>query len=144
MKIFFLSRADADFQIKRFLDAIYFVIQTVITTGFGDIVPTTTGGQVFAILYNTFGILSFAIVVVFIRNTALDSMETTYKERERVILTRVKTDGFRRTLTGFFGMSVGTDDSHSEHSEKGAMDKDYEEAVMELKEERRREFRGQV
>lgn len=83
-------------------------------------------------------------MVVFIRNTALDSMETTYKERERVLLSRVKTDGFRRTFTGFFGLSVSTDDTESRHTEKSVMDKDYEEAVMELRGERSRESRASV
>ncbi|MGD1118033.1 MAG: potassium channel family protein [Dehalococcoidales bacterium] len=42
-----------------FLDAFYFTITTISTVGYGDILPTTAGAKVFAIIIIIFGIGSF-------------------------------------------------------------------------------------
>lgn len=103
-------------------------------------------------------------------------MESTYKEREKVIFRRVKTQGLRRTVTELFSGSLtqvgglrklicGGPSRTGEREEEVEMDgggipvlKDrkqgahnqatderrYEEAVVELQDERDREFRAQV
>jgi voltage-gated potassium channel len=42
-----------------FLDALYFTIVTISTIGYGDILPTTTGAKIFALIIIIFGIGSF-------------------------------------------------------------------------------------
>jgi hypothetical protein len=42
-----------------FLDAFYFTITTISTVGYGDILPTTAGAKIFAIIIIIFGIGSF-------------------------------------------------------------------------------------
>lgn len=44
------------------LDSIYFVVITLTTLGYGDIVPVTSAGKIFTIFYSFFGI-AFAFYV---------------------------------------------------------------------------------
>ncbi|GAA5918909.1 hypothetical protein JCM1841_006674 [Sporobolomyces salmonicolor] len=74
----------------NYLNAIYFSLQTAITTGFGDITPSSTGSRIFAIFWNSLGILSFALLVAFTRATALEAMQEEYKTKERLILARLR------------------------------------------------------
>ncbi|SGY93202.1 BQ5605_C037g11577 [Microbotryum silenes-dioicae] len=85
---------------SSFLDSIYFIIQTITTTGFGDLVPKTTASRIFSIFYDTWGILSFAVVVAFVRSTALEAMQTQYKKREKIILQRIQGQRLERIRTG--------------------------------------------
>lgn len=103
-------------------------------------------------------------------------MESTYKEREKIILRRVKTQGLRKTVTGLFNESfpqVGGlrkllcggssrageqeeelkidgeggpkgDEGKKEPEDEENDEQSYQEAVVELKDERAREFRAQV
>ena len=48
---------------RTFLDAIYFVIMTMTTIGYGDIVPTTEIGKIFAILFAFSGVPIFVGIV---------------------------------------------------------------------------------
>ncbi|SCV72037.1 BQ2448_4731 [Microbotryum intermedium] len=84
---------------NSFLDSIYFVIQTITTTGFGDLVPKTMASRIFSIFYDTWGILSFAVVVAFVRSTALEAMQNQYKAREKVILQRIQGQRLERIRT---------------------------------------------
>ncbi|GAA5874174.1 hypothetical protein JCM1840_000375 [Sporobolomyces johnsonii] len=74
----------------NYLNAIYFSLQTAITTGFGDITPSSTGSRVFAIFWDSLGILAFALLVAFTRATALEAMQEEYKTKERLILARLR------------------------------------------------------
>lgn len=113
----------------NFLDALYFSIQCLITTGFGDIVPTSTGARIFMILYFVPGILSFAILICFTRSVALEALEDGFKARERSILKSLK----RRKA----GEQAKTRDEKLVASS-------YEEAIVKLSKERNRDFRSQV
>ncbi|GAA5863027.1 hypothetical protein JCM8547_003660 [Rhodosporidiobolus lusitaniae] len=154
----------------NYLDALYFSIQSLITTGFGDITPDTTGAQVFAIFFNTVGIVAFAIVVAFVRATALEAMQEEYKSQERAVVDhlRDKRPSFiSRLLTvascGLYHSHAQQEEEQDEAEEdrqrrerrdshRGEQEKDaaecehieYEEAIVELKRERNREFRSEA
>ncbi|GAA6059810.1 hypothetical protein JCM10212_003705 [Sporobolomyces blumeae] len=74
-----------------YLDATYFTIQCMITTGFGDVAPTSVGARVFFLIFMVGGILNFAILVAFVRSTALEAIKNRYMNREKEALRRLKT-----------------------------------------------------
>lgn len=41
-----------------YLDALYFVVVTVTTIGYGDLVPVTSAGKIFTMFFSFFGIAS--------------------------------------------------------------------------------------
>jgi voltage-gated potassium channel len=45
------------------LDALYFAVATLSTTGYGDLTPTTNGGKIFTIVYIAIGVGVFAALV---------------------------------------------------------------------------------
>ncbi|GAA5925253.1 potassium channel family protein [Sporobolomyces koalae] len=113
----------------NYLDALYFVIQCLITTGFGDIVPTSVGARIVMILFFIFGILQFAILICFTRATALEALQDRFKARERSILKSLS----RRKK----GMpKVNRDEKLVVLS--------YEDAIVKLQKERNRDFRSQL
>ncbi|BGP48693.1 Potassium channel [Rhodotorula kratochvilovae] len=73
-----------------YLDTVYFCIQSLLTVGFGDIVPDTTGAQIFSLFFNTVGILTFALLVAFTRETALEAIQNEYKSQEQILLSRLR------------------------------------------------------
>lgn len=46
-----------------FLDALYLTVVSITTVGYGDIVPVTTGGKIFAMIIIIFGISSFVSIL---------------------------------------------------------------------------------
>ena len=48
---------------KRYVFSIYFIVQTMTTVGYGDIIPTNTTERVFFITLMAFGVFVFAMVV---------------------------------------------------------------------------------
>ncbi|KAJ9480369.1 Outward-rectifier potassium channel TOK1 [Pseudozyma hubeiensis] len=75
-----------------FITALYFSCATILTVGFGDVVPTSPGGKVLLILYAPLGIVLVAIVVSAARNAILETFQATLmartKERRRRIAKR--------------------------------------------------------
>lgn len=53
--------------------------------GFGDIVPTSTGGRVFTSLFSIFGIISLAVTVTLTRETVLEALEVGYRKRVHAV-----------------------------------------------------------
>lgn len=45
------------------LDALYFAVATLSTTGYGDLAPTTNAGKIFTIVYIALGVGVFAALV---------------------------------------------------------------------------------
>ncbi|KAL7339505.1 Proteophosphoglycan ppg4 [Rhodotorula toruloides] len=151
-----------------YLDTIYFCIQSFLTVGFGDVTLNTTGSQIFSLFLNTVGILNFALLVTFTRATALEAMEEQYKTQERIIASRLRNRGAGSRLfadvLSFITCGLvhsreqqeeeqDAEDERHEEEEHGSDDgkKDeqgdqrrYEDAIIELRKERDREFRSQV
>jgi voltage-gated potassium channel len=57
--IVFVSQVDRNPAIKDYVDALYFTIATLTTTGFGDITLMGTSGHILAVLIMIFGISLF-------------------------------------------------------------------------------------
>ncbi|GAA5984386.1 hypothetical protein JCM5350_003343 [Sporobolomyces pararoseus] len=113
----------------NYLDALYFVVQCMITTGFGDIVPLSILARIIMILFFVPGILSFAILICFTRSVALEALQDRFKEKERSILKSLR----RRKV----GEPTRTRDEKLSQSP-------YEEAIVKLQKERNRDFRSQL
>ncbi|KAI9568053.1 hypothetical protein HD554DRAFT_813349 [Boletus coccyginus] len=64
-----------------FVDGLYFTVVTVETIGFGDIVPTSSSSRVFVCFYSTLGVISFAFVVGYVRETVLEGLDFSYRRR---------------------------------------------------------------
>lgn len=75
-----------------FITALYFSTATVLTVGFGDVVPYNAGGKVLVIFYAPIGIVLVALVVSSARSTILETFEATLlartKERRRRLAQR--------------------------------------------------------
>lgn len=75
-----------------FITALYFSTATVLTVGFGDVVPTSPGGKVLVIFYAPIGIILVALVVSSARNSILETWQAALlarsKERRRRIAER--------------------------------------------------------
>ncbi|EST04837.1 Two pore domain potassium channel domain protein [Kalmanozyma brasiliensis GHG001] len=75
-----------------FITALYFSTATILTVGFGDVVPPSPGGKVLVILYAPTGIVLVALVVSSARNTMLETFQAALmarsKERRRRIADR--------------------------------------------------------
>lgn len=75
-----------------FITALYFSCATVLTVGFGDVVPASPGAKVLVILYAPTGIVLVAIVVSAARNAILETFQAALlaksKERRRRIAER--------------------------------------------------------
>ncbi|PWY97286.1 voltage-gated potassium channel [Testicularia cyperi] len=66
-----------------FITALYFSTATILTVGFGDVVPPTAGGKVLVILYAPCGIILVALVVSAARNTILETFQESLMKRRR-------------------------------------------------------------
>ncbi|KAG0054275.1 hypothetical protein BGZ83_011617 [Gryganskiella cystojenkinii] len=77
-----------------FLEALFFVMVTITTIGFGDRVPVTTGGRIFTIFYGAGGIVLLALAVNAIRYVILEDLHRRFaiRAKER----KAKRDARRR------------------------------------------------
>ncbi|KAF9149488.1 hypothetical protein BG015_008718 [Linnemannia schmuckeri] len=64
-----------------FLEALFFVMITITTIGFGDTVPKTAGGRVFVVFYASGGIVLFAMAVNAIRYVILEDLHRQFAVR---------------------------------------------------------------
>ncbi|KAG8923317.1 hypothetical protein FRC02_011224 [Tulasnella sp. 418] len=71
-----------------FQDGLYFTVVSIETIGFGDIAPNNTGSRVFAIFYNTFGIINVGLVVSTTRDTIVEAFENAYRKRRAEVARR--------------------------------------------------------
>lgn len=70
----------------RFFDAFYCSVMTMVTVGYGDVIPVTDGGRIVAIITSIIGVLIFAlpsgfIAAAFVKEIA-DYREAKAKEKE--------------------------------------------------------------
>jgi len=57
--VVFAIFVDKDTGIEGYIDALYFTVTTLTTTGYGDITPTTPGGKLFSVLIMVVGVALF-------------------------------------------------------------------------------------
>jgi voltage-gated potassium channel len=57
--VVFAIFVDKTMGIEGYVDALYFTVTTLTTTGYGDITPTTTGGKLFAVFIMVVGVALF-------------------------------------------------------------------------------------
>ncbi|BGP16694.1 Potassium channel [Rhodosporidiobolus nylandii] len=146
-----------------YVDSLYFVIQSLLTEGFGDIVPLTDGARAFSLIFNLSAIFTFALVVTFIRATALEAISEKYKSQERLVLSRLQSRSTARTpnfasralsvATCGFVHSRAQQEEEQDAEESAREDEDsaedakehrYEEAIVALRKERSRRFRSEL
>ncbi|KAG0352915.1 hypothetical protein BGZ54_002514 [Gamsiella multidivaricata] len=66
-----------------FLDALFFVMVTITTIGFGDRTPATAGGRAFVIFYAAGGIVMLGLVVNSIRYVILEDLHREFATRTK-------------------------------------------------------------
>ncbi len=74
------------------LDSVYFVVVTVITIGYGDIVPITATGKIFTMFYSFFGVgmafyfLSLIGIVMFKKHVSakVSEIKREVKKEEKI------------------------------------------------------------
>ncbi|KAG0289635.1 hypothetical protein BGZ96_006855, partial [Linnemannia gamsii] len=66
-----------------FLNALFFVMVTITTIGFGDRVPQTTGGRIFVVIYAAGGIVLLALAVNAIRYVILEDLHRRFAIRAK-------------------------------------------------------------
>ncbi|KAF9188014.1 hypothetical protein BGZ50_001640 [Haplosporangium sp. Z 11] len=66
-----------------FLEALFFVIVTITTIGFGDIVPQSTAGRTFVVFYAAGGIVLLAMAVSAIRYVILEDLHHRFAVRAK-------------------------------------------------------------
>ncbi|KDN52470.1 hypothetical protein K437DRAFT_254252 [Tilletiaria anomala UBC 951] len=65
----------------RFENSLYFVLCTITSVGFGDMLPATLASKIILFFYAPVGIVLVALVIATARQTILESFEKTYKKR---------------------------------------------------------------
>jgi hypothetical protein len=126
------------------------------------------GSSAFTIVYLSFSIVNFAILLAFIRSTALEALKERYKARERRTLERIKTrhssllEHHSKGTTLLIYLSLGL--YHPQHTKAETLESRsttsqfkeerserrkqkhyaYEEKIEELNRDQRIEFRSQV
>lgn len=73
-----------------FITALYFSTATVLTVGFGDVVPTSAGGKVLVVAYAPTGIVLVALVVSTARSAMLETFQAALIERTKETRRRVR------------------------------------------------------
>ncbi|GLB39132.1 putative ion channel [Lyophyllum shimeji] len=73
-----------------FINALYFIVVTIETIGFGEITPQTGGSRAFTCIYAVFGIVNLAVAVGLTRETVLEGVEVGYRKRAAAVRERRK------------------------------------------------------
>ncbi|GJJ10621.1 hypothetical protein Clacol_004848 [Clathrus columnatus] len=71
-----------------YIDGLYFTVVSIETIGFGDIHPNSTSSRIFAIIYNSIGIITIGIAISTARETVIESFEVSYRRRLSEVATR--------------------------------------------------------
>ncbi|KZS97352.1 voltage-gated potassium channel [Sistotremastrum niveocremeum HHB9708] len=69
----------------NYVDGLYFTVVSIETIGFGDIHPTGTSSRIFAIFYNTIGLLMLGMAISMCRETVIESFEHSYHKRAKLL-----------------------------------------------------------
>lgn len=64
----------------QFLDAMYFMVESLATVGLGDVTPKGTAAKVLLFFIAPGGIVLLAVVIAFARQTILEELENAYKK----------------------------------------------------------------
>ncbi|KAF8324125.1 hypothetical protein DL93DRAFT_2162208 [Clavulina sp. PMI_390] len=66
---------------ESFLDAIYFVLSSTLTVGYGDVEPHNLSAKILTIIFFPIGIIQIAIIVTLIHDTVLTSIRPRVRRR---------------------------------------------------------------
>ena len=90
---YYLEHDNADTQFTSIPEAMWWAVQTIVTLGYGDIIPITTYGKMFAMAVAVFGVLTLSIPLLALGSKYVGmSMQTirpkTMSEDDRPAITR--------------------------------------------------------
>ncbi|CAO1627260.1 unnamed protein product [Parajaminaea phylloscopi] len=74
----------------QFEAALYFTCTTLLSVGFGDILPTTTAARIVLFFYAPLGITLFAVTILIARGTIIEEFENSYRRRRQEFHQRLK------------------------------------------------------
>ncbi len=124
-----------------FITALYFSTATVLTVGFGDVVPASPGGKILVIIYAPVGIVLVALVVSAARSAILETFQAALlarnKERRRRLAQRKEARrqhkrqdrAIRRIMPRTFTFGPGTSDASGAAGDDG---NDFAEALARM------------
>ncbi|KAK7439790.1 Potassium channel [Stygiomarasmius scandens] len=82
----------------NFIDALYFTVCSIETIGFGDIAVTSAGAKVFTCIYSILGIVNLALAVSLTRETVIEALEASYRQRMNNVRARRKVARWARRV----------------------------------------------
>ncbi len=127
-----------------FITALYFSTATVLTVGFGDVVPGSPGGKILVIIYAPVGIVLVALVVSAARSAILETFQAALlarnKERRRRLAQRKEARrqhkrqdrAIRRIMPRTFTFGPGTLDADGTVNDNG---NDFAEALARMEQQ---------
>lgn len=74
----------------QFEAALYFTCVTLLSVGFGDILPNTTASRIVLFFYAPLGITLFAVTIFIARGTIIEEFENSYRRRRQDFRERLK------------------------------------------------------
>lgn len=80
----------------QFEAALYFTCVTILSVGFGDVLPTTTASRIGLFFYSPLGITLFAVTIMIARGTIIEEFENSYSKKRKEFRDRLR--GRRRAL----------------------------------------------
>jgi len=80
--------------INSYLDAAWWTIATVTTVGYGDIVPVTETGRIFALVYMIFGITTLAVFLSVLGTSfyrkRFEKEEKEFSHAQKIIIRKIE------------------------------------------------------
>ena len=142
-------------KLRAVISSMYFVIVTISTTGFGDIVPSTVASKIVSFFFDICGIVLVALTIAIGRETVIEGFERSYRRRREALAARVRKrkverqERFRqrrerRAQHGSIEANTSDQRSNDEHQAPERSDTQQEQFISfkdRLESERKREFR---
>jgi Ion channel len=112
------------------VDSLYFATSLFTTVGYGDIYPTSAGGQIFTMLLATYGVVILGIFIGIVGEMAVDLNAQKKRSRQKVIASKLLHSIENQGTTN--GIGTETDSSQPDESQRRLLGNIWHIILMEL------------